>query len=87
MGEFAKIVERTLVAILMVLISIYSHFISPLLGQRCRFYPCCSAYAKDALEKHGLLKGSYFTLRRLLRCHPLHPGGFDYVPEVAKEAN
>jgi conserved hypothetical protein YidD len=54
--------------------------ISPLLPSTCRFYPSCSAYAVEALEKHGAWRGTKLTLRRLGRCHPFHPGGYDPVP-------
>ena len=63
------------------LIKVYRYAISPLIGQRCRFHPTCSAYGLEALDRHGFLKGSKLTLLRLLRCHPWHPGGFDPVPE------
>ncbi|WP_263081427.1 membrane protein insertion efficiency factor YidD [Endozoicomonas sp. Mp262] len=63
------------------LIKLYRYCISPLMGGRCRFYPTCSAYALEALDRHGLLKGSFLTVKRLLCCHPWHPGGFDPVPE------
>lgn len=67
------------------LIRSYQLFISPLLGPRCRFYPTCSHYALEALDTHGALKGSWLALRRILRCHPWHPGGFDPVPPRAGE--
>ena len=63
------------------LINLYQRFISPLLGPRCRFYPSCSQYAKDALIQHGLARGGYLAARRCLKCHPFHPGGIDPVPE------
>lgn len=63
-----------------LLIRGYQYFISPLLGSRCRFYPSCSSYAIEALEVYGVLKGSYLSLRRLLKCHPFHEGGVDLVP-------
>jgi len=67
--------------ILITLIKFYKYFISPLLGNNCRFYPSCSAYALDALQIHGAMIGSYLTLRRLSKCHPFHEGGIDPVPE------
>ncbi|MFO7964814.1 MAG: membrane protein insertion efficiency factor YidD [Desulfobacterales bacterium] len=63
-----------------VLIRGYQFFISPVLGPTCRFYPCCSEYAYIAIARHGFVKGCYLSMRRLLRCHPWHPGGIDYVP-------
>lgn len=65
---------------LIFLIRVYQFVLSPWLGGRCRFYPSCSAYAIEALETHGCLKGSGMGLARLLRCHPFHPGGVDLVP-------
>lgn len=66
--------------ILIKLLRIYQIFISPLVGARCRFYPTCSTYGIEALKTHGALKGSWLTLKRVLKCHPLHPGGDDPVP-------
>ncbi len=66
--------------LLMFLVKMYRFFISPLLGSNCRFSPSCSAYAMQALEKHGALRGSWLALKRILRCHPWHPGGADPVP-------
>ncbi|MGD9675600.1 MAG: membrane protein insertion efficiency factor YidD [Candidatus Bipolaricaulia bacterium] len=65
---------------LVVPIRVYQRVISPLLPPRCRFYPTCSQYAVEAIETHGALRGSWLALRRLLRCHPFHPGGVDPVP-------
>jgi len=59
----------------------YQRFISPLLGPRCRFYPSCSQYAAEAIERHGPVKGGWLALRRIVRCHPLNAGGLDPVPE------
>jgi len=67
--------------LLITLIKIYKYFISPLLGPRCRFYPSCSSYGIEAIQVHGAVKGSYLTLRRLLKCHPFHEGGIDPVPK------
>lgn len=58
----------------------YQLFISPLLPPACRYTPSCSQYALEALERHGAWRGSYLTLRRLLRCHPFRAGGYDPVP-------
>ena len=67
----------------------YRYIISPMLGQSCRFYPSCSCYAEEALQQHGAVRGSYLTVRRLLRCHPWHEGGYDPVPPATtnNEAN
>ena len=61
-------------------IRIYRRFISPLTPPTCRFHPSCSAYAEQALLTHGILRGSWLALRRILRCHPFAPGGYDPVP-------
>jgi putative membrane protein insertion efficiency factor len=62
------------------LIRAYQLAISPMLGNRCRFFPSCSEYAMEALEKHGPLRGLWLGVRRVGRCHPWHPGGYDPVP-------
>lgn len=62
------------------LIALYQQVISPGLPSSCRYVPSCSQYAKEAMMKHGFLKGSYLAARRLLRCHPFHSGGYDPVP-------
>jgi hypothetical protein len=64
------------------LIRTYQLTISPLLGPRCRFYPSCSQYTLEAVQSHGVVRGLYLGARRLLRCHPWHPGGFDPVPHT-----
>ncbi len=68
--------------VLVFLIRVYQTLLSPLLGPRCRFYPSCSHYAVEAIRRHGAWRGSGLALRRLLRCHPLHPGGYDPVPDA-----
>ncbi len=68
-----------------LLIKFYKIFISPILGQRCRFYPTCSSYYMEALEKHGFIYGNYLGIKRVLRCHPINPGGYDPVPEPKKK--
>ena len=59
----------------------YQLAISPMLGANCRFYPSCSCYAHAAIERYGVLRGSWLGLRRLLRCHPFTAGGYDPVPD------
>jgi putative membrane protein insertion efficiency factor len=61
----------------------YQLAISPMLGPRCRFYPTCSCYAHTAIERFGVVRGGWLGLRRLLRCHPFHEGGYDPVPETS----
>jgi hypothetical protein len=65
---------------LRALIAAYRYLLSPMLGRSCRFFPSCSEYAMEALERYGTLRGSWLALRRIARCHPWHPGGFDPVP-------
>jgi putative membrane protein insertion efficiency factor len=65
---------------LLLLIKFYRLFISPLFPPSCRFYPTCSAYAYEAVTRYGAFKGSWLAAKRILRCHPLNPGGFDPVP-------
>jgi putative membrane protein insertion efficiency factor len=72
--------------VLTALIGAYQRWISPFLGNRCRFHPSCSVYAKTAIEVHGAARGSWLALRRLLKCQPFHPGGFDCVPPPTRRA-
>ncbi|MFJ7936341.1 membrane protein insertion efficiency factor YidD [Sporosarcina sp. NPDC096371] len=67
--------------ILMGIIKLYQKAISPLMPPTCRFYPTCSHYGLEAIEKHGAVKGSWLAARRISKCHPFHEGGFDPVPE------
>lgn len=63
------------------IIRFYQKFISPMTPPTCRFYPTCSHYGLEAFQKHGVLKGFWLTCKRILKCHPFHPGGFDPVPD------
>jgi hypothetical protein len=67
-------------AVLLFLVRVYRRVVSPALPPACRFYPSCSQYAETALLRHGAAKGTWLTVRRLVRCHPFHPGGIDPVP-------
>jgi len=62
---------------MILLIRGYQNFISPLFMPMCRFYPTCSTYFIQALEKYGIIKGSFLGIKRILKCHPFHPGGYD----------
>lgn len=67
---------------LLLLLRFYMIFLSPFLGGACKFYPSCSNYAREAIERHGARRGALLALKRLLRCHPFTRGGFDFVPET-----
>jgi len=66
--------------ILILMIKAYQVILSPFFGQQCRFYPTCSQYALDAINKYGAIIGTYYAIRRLLRCNPWHTGGHDPIP-------
>ncbi len=74
---FQNILANASLKFLLLLVQAYRYLISPWLGNHCRFYPSCSAYALEALTHFGIVRGLWMTLRRLLRCHPFHPGGYD----------
>jgi uncharacterized protein len=73
-------IEKIPTACVILILKVYKVFISPLFPPSCRYYPSCSKYAAEALKKHGLIKGSYLSIRRVVRCNPLFPGGYDPVP-------
>ncbi len=66
--------------VLVIMVRGYQMILSPLLPAACRYYPSCSAYAIEALERHGALRGTWLAIRRIVRCNPFRPGGFDPVP-------
>jgi putative membrane protein insertion efficiency factor len=68
-------------SLVILLIDAYRCLLSPLLGSNCRFHPSCSAYARAAVLRHGARRGAWLGLRRIARCHPWHPGGYDPVPD------
>jgi len=63
----------------------YQRFISPMLGSNCRFYPTCSCYANEAIDRFGVIKGGWLATKRILKCHPLNKGGEDPVPPLNKD--
>lgn len=73
--------ETRLSKLLVGSIKVYQSSLSLLIGNQCRFYPSCSQYTKEAIEKHGSLRGTWLGVRRLCHCHPWHEGGFDPVPD------
>jgi putative membrane protein insertion efficiency factor len=73
----AAALNRLAVAVIVAVIAVYKVTLSPLLGRHCRFEPTCSRYFREAVEKHGALRGSLKGIARLCRCHPWHPGGYD----------
>jgi putative membrane protein insertion efficiency factor len=79
-----KRVIKILQKALLVLIHTYQHTLSLTFGPCCRFYPSCSSYAIESIEKFGIAKGVWFSLRRIIRCHPFNPGGYDPVTEINK---
>ena len=85
-GEGLRMISRWPRQLAIGLIRGYQLIISPMLGPTCRFYPSCSHYAAACLRDHGLVRGSWLTLRRLSRCHPWHPGGFDPPPPALGQA-
>jgi len=67
---------------IVIIIQLYQHTLSVLLGPSCRFTPSCSSYALQSIQRFGIVEGVWLTLKRLIKCHPFHPGGYDPVPEI-----
>jgi len=74
-------IHNTFRKIVLTILKLYQYLISPILGNNCRYLPTCSCYTHTAIERFGVFKGSFMGLKRILRCHPFHSGGFDPVPE------
>jgi putative membrane protein insertion efficiency factor len=79
-ADALSVATGRVVRLLVVVLQFYRQWISPALPPTCRFFPSCSAYAIEALTVHGMVRGSWLTVRRVLRCGPWHPGGMDPVP-------
>ncbi|MFU8784634.1 membrane protein insertion efficiency factor YidD [Aliidiomarina sp.] len=80
MAKIKQTLQAIFRGIMIAMIRFYQLAISPLLGPRCRFYPTCSEYTIIALKQYGVLKGSWLAIKRISKCHPGNPGGFDPVP-------
>ena len=78
--SIASGIETVFRFLLLGLLALYRKLVSPLLPPACRFHPTCSAYAAEAVRAHGAAKGSFLALKRVLRCHPFNPGGYDPIP-------
>jgi putative membrane protein insertion efficiency factor len=76
---------RPMKRVLLAFIGAYRLLLSPFLGANCRFYPTCSAYASEAIETHGAARGTWLAVKRILKCHPWHPGGVDPVPRSRRD--
>lgn len=74
------VINKFIQIVFVVLIRVYQYTLSPFLGPACRFHPSCSEYAYQAIMRHGPLRGLLLAIKRILRCHPFHPGGVDPVP-------
>jgi len=71
-------------ALILGILRVYRLLFSPWMGNQCRFYPTCSHYAEQAIVMHGVTRGVWLGVRRIMKCHPWHPGGFDHVPAPVK---
>ncbi|MBU1309290.1 membrane protein insertion efficiency factor YidD [Rheinheimera muenzenbergensis] len=85
MAQDRSAIHRSAICLALLLLRGYQRLISPLLGQNCRFQPTCSHYAIAAIERFGVFKGCWLAAKRILKCHPLHAGGDDPVPEKHNE--
>ncbi len=86
-GVQRSVVQGPVVWLMLVPLRLYRRWVSPALGQHCRFAPSCSAYAVEALQRHGAVRGLWLATRRLVRCHPWNPGGHDPVPTAPRRTS
>ncbi len=86
-GRVGTVSRNPLALVLRILLRGYQYLISPLLGPSCRYTPTCSEYAIQAIDRHGVLRGGWLAIRRLLRCHPWGGSGYDPVPEPPPPAS
>jgi putative membrane protein insertion efficiency factor len=77
MRVIGRLLDRSAVAVLIGMVALYKATLSPLLGRHCRFEPTCSLYFRSAVERYGAIRGSWRGIKRICRCHPWHPGGYD----------
>lgn len=82
-----KLIQKSFQALLIGLVKFYQYTLSPVLGNHCRFYPSCSQYAIESIQAQGIKKGILLAAKRLVKCHPWHPGGVDPVPDSQSEVN
>jgi putative membrane protein insertion efficiency factor len=87
LAAVARRLVRLPADVVVLLLKLWQVLVSPVYGQTCRFYPSCSSYALEAVDRHGLLRGGWLALRRLGRCHPWNPGGVDPVPPRVRVAS
>ena len=80
MGGGPRVMRNPMVLLCLFSIRVYQIFLSPLLGRNCRFHPTCSQYAFEAISRFGVLRGIWLSVKRLVKCGPWHPGGYDPVP-------
>ncbi|MDA7742421.1 membrane protein insertion efficiency factor YidD [Francisellaceae bacterium] len=82
-----QVFRKAIISLLVFILKIYQYTISPLIGPRCRFYPTCSQYAIEAIKQRGVVVGLWLMIKRLIKCHPYHEGGYDPIPSKHKKGS